>query len=108
MYLHVTLYKTIMEKERKSAVYKGLSLLCVEYLNSQRNSQTETSCFWVYIASKMESPCAYAQGTIPATSGHTALGQLSVKLHLSSHMARTIPCVHRVHSRAYARGIVPR
>jgi hypothetical protein len=56
----------------------------------------------------IESPCAYAQGIIPATPGYTVLGQLSAKLLLASHVARTIPCGHRDHPRAYARDFVPR
>jgi hypothetical protein len=44
-----------------------------------------------------ESPCAYAQGIIPAAPG-TVLGQLSAKPHLASHVARTIAYGHRVHT----------
>ncbi len=46
----------------------------------------------------IESPCAYAQGIIPATPGYTVLGQLSAKPHLAKHVARTIACGHRVHT----------
>jgi len=51
----------------------------------------------------IESPCAYTQGLIPATPGHTVLGQLSAKPHLASHVAHTIPCGHRVHLRVNTR-----
>ena len=56
----------------------------------------------------IESPCAYAQGIIPSAPGYTEFGQLSAKLHLASHVTRMIPCGHRVHPRADARGFVPR
>ncbi len=46
----------------------------------------------------VESPCANAQGIIPAAPGYTVLGQLSAKPHLASHVARTIPCGHRGHT----------
>jgi len=51
-----------------------------------------------FVLLEIESPCAYAQGIIPATPGYTVLSQLSAKPQMASHVARTIPCGHRVHT----------